>query len=159
MAMLNRRRLIDAFAALALGWCATATAERPGLAAYAAGDYATAFAAWLPMAETGDLGAMYNVALLYDYGLGVEEDKAAAIRWYEPAALWPATRRPSSTSRRSSTLVTAFRRTIGKRLAGTPPPPRQADEQSQFNLGVMYANGEGVERSLEVVVVLVPPER
>ena len=58
-----------------------------GLAAYEAGDYAGALSEWLPDAKAGELGAMYNVALLYDYGLGVAEDNEAAIRWYSsPAA-------------------------------------------------------------------------
>ena len=54
-----------------------------GIRAYEAGDYGTAMAAWLPLAEEGDPSAMYNVALMYDHGLGVAVDKARAIRWYQ----------------------------------------------------------------------------
>ena len=53
-----------------------------GLEAFNRHDYAEAMAAWMPLAESGDLNAMYNVGLLYDEGLGVDVDKARALEWY-----------------------------------------------------------------------------
>ena len=54
--------------------------------AYGQGDYDLAFAEWLPLAETNDLAAQYNIALLLEYGLGVERDLNQAIEWYSRAA-------------------------------------------------------------------------
>ena len=57
-----------------------------GLSAFNARDYKAALQEWLPLAGSGDLNAMYNIALIYDEGLGVAVDKVQAIKWYlEPA--------------------------------------------------------------------------
>ena len=57
-----------------------------GLAAYDAGDFVTAFEAWLPLAEAGDAEAQLSLAGLYESGLGVSQDPAEAVRWYRAAA-------------------------------------------------------------------------
>ena len=57
-----------------------------GLAAYDAGDFAAAFAAWRPLAEAGDADAQVSLAALYLNGLGVAADPAAALAWYRRAA-------------------------------------------------------------------------
>jgi len=53
---------------------------KAGLDAFNAKDYAAALDEWLPLAEDGDLNAMYNVALIYDEGLGVPVDRVKAIK-------------------------------------------------------------------------------
>lgn len=59
---------------------------KTGLKAFNSGNYILALAEWEPLADNGDLNAMYNIALIYDEGLGVPKDKAKAIKWYlEPA--------------------------------------------------------------------------
>ena len=57
-----------------------------GLAAYDAGDYAAALAAWRPLAEEGDVRAQVSVAGLYATGLGVRQNLRAAADWYRRAA-------------------------------------------------------------------------
>ena len=57
-----------------------------GLAAYDAGDYETAVAEWLPLAEQGDVDAQVALADLYLAGQGVRPDTARALRWYRRAA-------------------------------------------------------------------------
>ena len=57
-----------------------------GLAAYRAGDYATAVQEWRPLAEQGNAGAQVNLGIMYDNGDGVLEDDAEAVRWYRMAA-------------------------------------------------------------------------
>ena len=37
-------------------------------------------------AEQGHADAQYNLGLMYDYGGGVPEDDAEAVRWYRKAA-------------------------------------------------------------------------
>jgi hypothetical protein len=55
-------------------------------AAYARGDYATAFKIWLPLAEQGSAQAQLNVARMYERGEWVAQDKRAAMEWYDKAA-------------------------------------------------------------------------
>jgi len=61
---------------------ASADDFRKGIDAFNNEDYVTALAEWQPLAERGDLNAMYNVGLIYDEGLGVEVDKEKALEWY-----------------------------------------------------------------------------
>jgi hypothetical protein len=42
--------------------------QADGLAAYDAGDYATALGIWRPLAEKGDASAQYDIGLIYTYG-------------------------------------------------------------------------------------------
>ena len=69
-------------AATLLSSYALADEFQRGLVAFNDGNYEQAMEAWLPLAESGDLNAMYNVGLLYDEGLGVEQDKERALAWY-----------------------------------------------------------------------------
>ena len=57
-----------------------------GLAAYNAGDYATALKEWQPIAERGDANAEYNLGLLFARGQGVAQDYQKAAEWYQKAA-------------------------------------------------------------------------
>ena len=57
-----------------------------GLAAYDAGDYATAFAEWRDLAAAGDAEAQVALADLYLSGQGVRADAATGIAWYRRAA-------------------------------------------------------------------------
>src|SRR5207247_434953 len=47
---------------------------KAGLDAYQRADYATALQEWRPLAEKGDANAQYNLGLLYNQGLGVQQD-------------------------------------------------------------------------------------
>ena len=57
-----------------------------GVLAYDAGEYEIAFNIWLPLAEENDLAAQYNVAILFEHGLGVQTDLDTALGWYIRAA-------------------------------------------------------------------------
>jgi TPR repeat protein len=57
-----------------------------GADAYERGDYATALKEWKPLAQDGNALAQFNLALLYQFGLGVERDMDIAIEWFERAA-------------------------------------------------------------------------
>ena len=57
-----------------------------GVAAYAAGDYATARRRWFPQAEQGDAKAQYNLGVIYANGKGVPKNDSEAIKWYRKAA-------------------------------------------------------------------------
>jgi len=57
-----------------------------GVYAAEAGDYATAMAKWMPLAEHGNADAQFNVALALHKGLGVPADESYAVGWYHLAA-------------------------------------------------------------------------
>ncbi len=51
-----------------------------------AANYATSLRVWLPEAEAGNTEAMFYVGQIYEKGLGVEPEYAAAVTWYQRAA-------------------------------------------------------------------------
>lgn len=57
-----------------------------GTEAFRTSDYAAAMTAWLPLAKAGDPAAQFNVGVLHDEGLGVEENSEEARRWWTLAA-------------------------------------------------------------------------
>ncbi len=57
-----------------------------GLSAYDQGDYQTALAEWMPLAETGDATAQALLGLLYRGAPGVPSDAVESARWYRAAA-------------------------------------------------------------------------
>ena len=85
-----------------------------GLAAYNAGDYATALKEWRPLAEQGDgifvqgdVEAQSYLGFMYHNGTGVLQDYAEAVKFYRSAA-------------------------------------EQGNDFAQFKLGFMYEKGKGV---------------
>ena len=67
-----------------LGGCAPNINK--GLAAFEAGDTATAFEVWETLAEKGDALAQHNLGYMYANGKGVTQDNAEAVKWYRLAA-------------------------------------------------------------------------
>lgn len=57
-----------------------------GVAAARAGDYELARREWQPLAEAGNPDAQFNLALLYENGLGVARNDIEALAWYRRAA-------------------------------------------------------------------------
>jgi len=68
--------------------CTTAWAADfdKGVAAYKAGDFATALTEWKLMAERGNASAQSNLGFMYSFGKGVIEDDKEAVKWYRLAA-------------------------------------------------------------------------
>ena len=65
---------------------AVAVPQPDAEAAYARGDYATAFKLWLPLAEQGSARAQLNIGRMYERGEWVAQDQAMADEWYRRAA-------------------------------------------------------------------------
>ncbi len=57
-----------------------------GARAYDGGDYATAYAEWRTLAESGDAMAQTAIAGMHRFGEGRRVDPATALRWYRRAA-------------------------------------------------------------------------
>ncbi len=72
--------------AVAVAGPALAVPQPDAEAAYARGDYATAFKLWLPLAEQGSARAQLNIARMYERGEWVAQDQATADEWYRRAA-------------------------------------------------------------------------
>ena len=73
---------------------ARAGALEDAAAAYSVKDYATALIVWRPLAALGNPAAQFNLGLMYDYGHGVPQDYAEALKWYAMAALQGRSRPP-----------------------------------------------------------------
>lgn len=57
-----------------------------GQKAYNSGDYDTAHAEWLALANDGNADGQYGMGLLYANGFGVDMIDAEALKWYSLAA-------------------------------------------------------------------------
>src|SRR5258708_2075085 len=57
-----------------------------GLEAFNAGDYATAYAIWWPMAQRGDAKSQASLGFLYYSGKGVRRDDQKSLLWFSRAA-------------------------------------------------------------------------
>ena len=57
-----------------------------GQAAYARGDYATAYQEWSVLAGLGDAKAQFGLGFMYAQGQGVTRDYREALRWYRLSA-------------------------------------------------------------------------
>ena len=68
-------------------WHAAQAGIEDGMAAYARGDYPTAFAQLKEPATNGDKQAQALLGYMYDAGLGTAENDSEAVKWYEKAAL------------------------------------------------------------------------
>ena len=67
----------------------SATLSTSGASAWMGGgdaDDAAAFQEWTALAEQGDVVAQFNLAYLYDSGIGVAQDQGLAANWYRKAA-------------------------------------------------------------------------
>ena len=84
------RRCFGVFAVLLVGLALMAAPARAdfaaGVAAYDAGNYAKAYAEFLPLARGGDSAAQYSLGNMYRRGQGMARDNAEAVRWYRKAA-------------------------------------------------------------------------
>ena len=56
------------------------------VAAHEEGDYLTAYALWLPLAQQGNAAAQFNLGNMFRNGNGVRQDLVEANRWYKKAA-------------------------------------------------------------------------
>jgi hypothetical protein len=84
-----RRFLLIALVALcaaALPQAARAVDFNAGLSAFNAGDYATAFANWWPLAQRGDAKSQASLGFLYYAGKGVQRDGQKSLLWFSRAA-------------------------------------------------------------------------
>jgi len=102
---------------------------------------------WLRKAsENGSRLAQYNLAYMYDKGLGVKQDYKEAFRWYEKSAkngFPPASNNLASMYRKGEGTTRDYQKAFGLYYKAA----EKGVDSAQFNLGQMYANGQGVKRN------------
>lgn len=57
-----------------------------GLKAYQSADYEKAYELWKPLAKNGNAKAQYNLGIMYEKGIGVDQDYKEVVKWYELSA-------------------------------------------------------------------------
>jgi hypothetical protein len=65
---------------------ALANSFEKGLDYYDKGKFSEAFSTWEKLANNGHLGSQFNLAVLYEQGVGVSKDLQQAAKWYRKAA-------------------------------------------------------------------------
>jgi len=116
-----------------------------GMSAYQRGDYAGAFAAWLPLAEKGDGRAQNNIGILYRRGMGVLKNEKKAFAWYERAAI-------QGFSKSQYNLSLLYKRGSGvkrngkKALKWLEQAAMNGYPRALLDLGKRYEKGVGVKK-------------
>lgn len=136
---------------VAVSGCQTAPrplpAELPrpanGIEAYEMGDYPTAYALLMPLAEAGDAQAQAKIGQMYWLGLGVAEDDAQAAKWLGEAA-----RQGEPEARMALAMLYMLGSGVDqddtKAAELLQPLAERGVPEAQFYLGLMYQNGRGV---------------
>lgn len=65
---------------------ASAGAFADGVKAFDSGRYEEAFSLWMPLAKKGSSQAQFNIAFMFEKGLGVTKSEVDAAKWYLSAA-------------------------------------------------------------------------
>ncbi len=106
-------------------------------------DYAEAMRWYRKAAEQGRASAQYNIASLYERGLGVTQDFAEAVGWYRKAA-----EQGYPSAQNNLGILYDHGRGVTQDFAEAVRWYRSAAEQgeafAQYNLGNEYALGQGV---------------
>ena len=109
-------------------------------AAYYCGDYGRAAQIWQPLAEAGNGEAQFNLAYLYQKGLGVERFPSKAQALYEPLA-------SAGNARAQNNLAASYYRdwpqdsNLAKARALYEQAAAAGDPKAQFNLAELHAGG------------------
>ena len=110
-----------------------------------AGDYATAWKEWFPLARDGNVTAQYNLGILYENGLGVVRDESTAAMWYRVAA-----KQGHVTAQYNLGVLYEKGRGVQHDDIEAARWYRKAAEQgfalAQTNLGFLFDHGFGVTR-------------
>ena len=119
-----------------------------GVDAYQAGDYKTALKEFRPLAEQGLADAQFNLALMYEHGEGVVQDYKKALKWYRLAA-----EQGDATAGHQLGVMhhygwgvkTNYKEALRFYRLAAPQVV-----QSQYSLGAMYYQGQGVDQDIVI---------
>jgi len=128
-------------------------AVQKGVAAYEANDLSLAYKEFLASAEEGDAPSQFNVALMYEQGIGVAKNEKEAVAWYRKSAL-------QGTAAAQFNLGVLYENGRGTKVdfAKANEWYRTASEQGDAlaigNLGMLYVRGQGVRENKVAGVAL-----
>jgi TPR repeat protein len=124
-----------------------------GIAAYRADDLPLAYKKFLAAAEEGHANSQFNLALMYEKGLGVAKDEKQAVVWYGKAA----SQGNAAAQFNLGVLYENGRGTevdFAKANEWYRKASVQGDALAIGNLGMLYVRGQGVKENKIVGVAL-----
>jgi len=124
-----------------------------GIAAYKADDLALAYKEFLAAAKEGHADSQFNVALMYERGIGVGKDEKEAVLWYGKAA----SQGNAAAQFNLGVLYENGRGTevdFAKANEWYRKASAQGDALAIGNLGMLYVRGQGVKENKLVGVAL-----
>jgi TPR repeat protein len=124
-----------------------------GVAAYQANDLPLAYKAFLTAAKEGHVDSQFNVALMYEQGIGVDKDEKEAVVWYDKAASQGSAAAQFNLGvlyeNGRGTKVDFVKANEWYRKASV-----QGDALAIGNLGMLYVQGHGVKENKVAGVAL-----
>jgi len=115
-----------------------------GLAAYEANNLPLAYQKFLAAAKEGHLNSQYNLALMYENGIGVKKNEKEALAWYTKAATAGSSAAQYNLGvlyeNGKGTAVNFAKANYWYRKAAV-----QNDGLAIGNLGMLYIRGDGVK--------------
>ncbi len=124
------------------------TGMQEGFASLRQEDYSRAGEVFRPLAEQGKRTAMYNLGLLLDKGLGLEQDRGSAATWYRLAA-----ERGDARAQYNLALLYIEGKGVDQDYDRAVEFLRQAAEaglaRAQYNLGILSYEGLGMPISYD----------
>jgi uncharacterized protein len=117
-----------------------------GIAAYQANDLPLAHKRLLAAAKEGDANSQFNVALMYERGIGVGKDEKEAVIWYDKAA----SQGSAAAQFNLGVLYETGRGTkidFAKANEWYRKASLQGDALAIGNLGMLYLRGQGVNEN------------
>ena len=118
-----------------------------GIAAYQANDLPLAYKEFRAAAEAGHVDSQYNLGLMYEKGIGVEQDETEAVTWYTKAAEQGSAFAQYNLAvlyeNGRGTAVDFIKANQWYRKASV-----QGDALAIGNLGMLYVRGQGVDVNL-----------
>jgi TPR repeat protein len=117
-----------------------------GIAAYEAKDLPLAYKEFLAAAQAGHADSQFNVALMYEQGIGVGKDEKEAVVWYDKAA----SQGHAAAQFNLGVLYENGRGTVidfAKANEWYRKASAQGDALAIGNLGMLYVRGQGVKEN------------
>ena len=130
-----------------------ATGMEAAYAAYEKRDYATALKILMPLADSGDSVAQFNIANFYRNGWGVPQNFSEAFKWYRRAALlkYPPAQNSLGTMYKNGIGVT---KNYSEAYKWYEESAKAGNIAAKFNLARMIQSGLGVEVDLNHAIHL-----
>ena len=106
----------------------------------------------IALAEAGDVEAQMALAQRYRFGVGVSQDSARAVEWFEKAAEQGNVQGEFSVGYMYASGENGFKKELVKAAEWFRKAAENEHSNAQANLGMMYARGDGVEKNTETAL-------